>query len=126
MMAVRDRVKRHVVRNTAELYQAVLNEVNTVKRLLDAVKRTPERSTTMPPCAAQAYRARTLSRRLEATWAVLQRAQVRRAATQLPLVRSSEMVFEGILVERRQARCACQSSRRCVYYTLSDSHLLFR
>ena len=76
MMAVRDRVKRHVVKNTSELYQAIIAEINTVKRLLDAVKRTPERSTMLPPRAAQAYRARTLSRRLEATWEVLQRVQV--------------------------------------------------
>ena len=75
MIAVRDRVKRHVVKNTQELYLALLNEINTVKRLLDGVKRSPDRSPVLPPKAAQAYFAQTLSRRLEDTWNVQLRVQ---------------------------------------------------
>ena len=73
---MRDRVKRHVVKKTSELYQAIMNEINTVKRLLDAVKRTPERSAVLPARAGQAFRARHLSERLEMTWTALQRVQV--------------------------------------------------
>ena len=76
-IAVRDRVRRNVAKKTGELYGAIIAEINTVKRLLDGVKRVPERSAVLPPRAAQANRARTLSRRLECMWEVLQRVQVR-------------------------------------------------
>jgi hypothetical protein len=75
-MAVREHVKRHIVKNTSDLYQEVINEINTVKRLLDSVKRNPEGSSLLPPRAAQAFRARHLSHRLEMTWETLQRVQV--------------------------------------------------
>lgn len=75
-MAVRDRVQRHVLKKTSETYQEIINEINTVKRLLDSVKRSPERSPVLPPRAAQAFWAQHLSRRLEITWEVLQRVRV--------------------------------------------------
>lgn len=79
-MAVRERVKRHVVKRTSDLYQEVSAEINTVKRLLDGVKRVPETSPVLPPRAAQAFRAGHLSHRLEMTWETLQRVQVRPTA----------------------------------------------
>ena len=79
IMAVRERVKRHIVKRTSDLYQKVLDEINTVKRLLDGVKRVPESSPVLPPRAAQAFRAGHLSYRLEMTWETLQRVQARRS-----------------------------------------------
>lgn len=65
-----------MVKKTSEMYQEILNEINTVKRLLDTVKRSPERSPVLPARAAQAFWAHHLSRRLEITWEVLQRVRV--------------------------------------------------
>lgn len=75
-MAIRDRVQRHLLKKTSEMYQEVMNEINTVKRLLDGVKRSPERSPILPPRAAQAFWAQHLAHRLEITWEVLQRVRV--------------------------------------------------
>jgi len=83
IMAVRERVKRHVVKRTGDLYQEITGEINSVKRLLDGVKRVPESSPVLPPRAAQAFRAGHLSYRLEMTWEVLQRVQVRVASSGL-------------------------------------------
>jgi hypothetical protein len=76
-MAVRDRVKKHVVKLTSDMYQQVLNELNTVRKLLDALKRNPEWSDTLPPRVGQAAAAKHLSHRLELTWSELLRVQVR-------------------------------------------------
>lgn len=91
MIAVRDRVRRNVAKKTGELYGAIIAEINAVKRLLDAVKRAPERSAVLPPRAAQAYRARTLSLRLECMWDVLQRVKVRYSMAVRMLARACSM-----------------------------------
>jgi hypothetical protein len=75
-MAIRDRVQKHVVKLTSDLYQQVLNEITSVKRLLDSLKRSPEWSDVLPPKAGQAAAAKLLSHRLELTWSELDRVQV--------------------------------------------------
>lgn len=52
-MAKREFIKRFVDKKTSEFFQLFMAEINTVKKLFDAVKRTPPKNPILPRYAGQ-------------------------------------------------------------------------
>lgn len=64
-MAKRDFIRRFVEKKTVEFFGLFMAEINTVKKLFDAVKRSQPKSPIMPRYAGLAKYAMNLMRRLE-------------------------------------------------------------